>query len=82
MEVKYMFYRNVCFDVSHKVLTLMFTCYKCKSIVAISDIRDITYRNIWNCSSVRLINYSWHSNVLLSKLCALIKPMEILKSVT
>jgi len=48
----------------------------------ILGIRVITYRNIWNYSSGYSINYSWHSNMLLSKLCALMKPMEILKSVT
>ena len=57
----------------------MFTCYKCKSIVAIGHMRDITYRSVWNYSSVYLINYSWHSKTLLSKLCVLMKPMEILK---
>jgi hypothetical protein len=81
MEVKYLYYPNICSNVSHKVLTLIFACYKFKSIVAISQFRDITYRNIWNNSSVYLINYSWHSNMLLSKLCALMKPMEIFKSV-
>jgi len=44
-------------------------------------IRAITYRNIWNYSSGHLINYSWHSNMLLSKLYAVMKPMQILKSV-
>lgn len=48
----------------------MLTCYKCKSFVAISHSKDITYQNIWNYSSVHLINFSWHTNVLLLMLCA------------